>query len=325
MYPYPPAPGVYPPHMPPPPRPQMPQHPHQQMRQPMPSMQQQAPPQYRQQMQPRQPISPRQSIPRVPMQRQPIPRQPVITRQRAPMMRPRGGMAVRGPRPRMSAPQNGQMMQNSQGQKVVVKRTAEQIQAMQIKRKRMDLLVPDKHDDADCQVIAVQPKNTGLPQIQSIQVGNSIFFNLKKKIIIRFCFSCYNAVVFTDVFIFQGGAPEPADNSVMHLSDSITLSVRNPPPKPASPKKSDAKAVANILATRGITVTAAPKPKETKQPQKSPSPPTPVAINLNSAVSIVPTNKNNSKVFWLTVFLLLLGCCMRNVRILSIFHSAKAN
>lgn len=76
----------------------------------------------------------------------------------------------------------------------------------------------------------------------------------------------------------------------MHLSDSITLSVRNPPPKPASPKKSDAKAVANILATRGITVTAAPKTKEKPQPQKSSSPaPAPVAINLNSAVSIIPS------------------------------------
>lgn len=191
LYPYPPAPGVYPPHMPPPPRPQMPQHPQQQMRQPMPTMQQQAPPQYRQQMQPRPQLSPRQSVPgpRGPMQRQPVPRQAVNARQRAPMMRPRGGMAIRSPRPRMTVPQNGQMMQNSPGQKVVVKRTAEQIQAMQIKRKRMDLLVPDKHDDADCQVIAVQPKNTGLPQIQSIQVRFPHTLNK-----IKTCIYFYNSV-----------------------------------------------------------------------------------------------------------------------------------
>lgn len=104
-------------------------------------------------------------------------------------------------------------------------------------------------------------------------------------------------------FILQGGAPENSnnvhngsDNSIMHLSDSITLSVRNPPPKPASPKKSDAKAVANILATRGITVTATAKPKEKQiAPVKSASPPVPVAINLNSAVSIIPSAKTNAK------------------------------
>lgn len=78
----------------------------------------------------------------------------------------------------------------------------------------------------------------------------------------------------------------------MHLSDSITLSVRNPPPKPASPKKSDAKAVANILATRGITVTATAKPKEKPEsPQKNPALPT--SLNLNGAVSIIPAAKSN--------------------------------
>lgn len=85
----------------------------------------------------------------------------------------------------------------------------------------------------------------------------------------------------------------------MHLSDSITLSVRNQPSKVNnSPKKSDAKAVANILATRGITVTATPKAKEKPDstPVKEPPPP-PVAINLNNAVSIIPASKNgNTKV-----------------------------
>lgn len=94
----------------------------------------------------------------------------------------------------------------------------------------------------------------------------------------------------------QGGTSDPSENNVMHLSDSITLSVRNPPPKPQSPKKSDAKAVANILATRGITVTATPKPKEKPDSPRKESPP-PVSINLNSAVSIIPAAKNgNAKV-----------------------------
>lgn len=79
----------------------------------------------------------------------------------------------------------------------------------------------------------------------------------------------------------------------MRLSDSITLSVRNQPQKTASPKKSDAKAVANILATRGITVTATPKPKEKNDPPSKESPPPPVAINLNSAVSIIPAAAKN--------------------------------
>lgn len=93
----------------------------------------------------------------------------------------------------------------------------------------------------------------------------------------------------------------------MHLSDSITLSVRNPPPSVQVPKKSDAKAVANILATRGITVTATAKPKEkSESPKKSTSPvpsPAPVAINLNNAVSIIPAAKTNGKVNMLQFFL----------------------
>lgn len=269
MY-YPPAPNYSPnhPHMPPPPPPQM-QQPNQQMTQQSmpPHPQQQSmpppqPPQYRQSMPPR-PPAPRQFSPQ--QQRGPPPRAPMVPRQRAPMIRPRGGgmgTAIRGPRPRMPINQgqmNGNLQTSTQNQHRVIKRSPDHMQGLQAKKKRMDVLVPDKNDDADCQVIAVQPKNTdgGLPQIQSV----------------------------------QGGTTDPADN-VMHLSDSITLSVRNPPPKPASPKKSDAKDVANILATRGITVTASPKLKE-KQSSKESQPPS-VAINLNSAVSIIPTAKQQS-------------------------------
>ncbi|XP_018561778.1 bromodomain-containing protein 4-like isoform X2 [Anoplophora glabripennis] len=282
MY-YPPGPPGYPlQHMPPPPQPQLTQ-----MGQPMGQQPMNQPPMGQQQMsqnqnqlqsssqpqnmnqmpQPstpyRQPMPPRQSAPRQqpPGARMPNgPRQPMgqrqpMARQRPPMMRPRGaGMtAVRSIRPRMGTPQNGMRQQQP------VKRTPEQVQALQAKKKKFDLLTPDKDDD-DCQVICMQPKNTdgGLPQIESV----------------------------------QGGTSEPAESSIMHLSDSITLSVRNPPPKPASPKKSDAKAVANILATRGITVTATAKPKEKPEsPQKNPAVPT--SLNLNGAVSIIPAAKSN--------------------------------
>ncbi|KYB26844.1 titin isoform X1 [Tribolium castaneum] len=252
MY-YPPASG-YPQHMPPPPQPQMPpmgQPP--QMVQPPSSQAQQNPP-YR-------PMGPRQQPPPRQMQPQRMPgpamnqRQPMV-RQRAPMVRPRGGgmTAVRSIRPRMP-------VQNGHVRHPPVKRTQEQIQALQAKKKRLDVLTPDK-DDEDCQVICMQPKNTdgGLPQIESV----------------------------------QGGTAEPSESSVMHLSDSITLSVRNPQPRPQSPKKADAKAVANILATRGITVTATPKPKEKNDTQKNASS-IPAQLNLNSAVSIIPSAKNNNK------------------------------
>lgn len=72
-----------------------------------------------------------------------------------------------------STPNSNTAQNNAQGQQRIIKRTPEQVQNMQAKKKRMDVLVPDKNDDADCQVIAVQPKNTdgGLPQIQSVQVS----------------------------------------------------------------------------------------------------------------------------------------------------------
>ncbi|VEN35321.1 unnamed protein product [Callosobruchus maculatus] len=310
MY-YPPAPHGYPPppqpppHMGPPPPPQQMPHqqpppmggqqpPHQQQ-QPMPlpappvSQHQQVPQQgQQQQYRPPQPQSgpgmggprpqgqqpgqprPPQMGQRMPNARPMGPRQP-MARQRAPMgVRPRmggpggpGGMVRPGAgvRPRGPTPANGI---RPTGQSPVKRPPQPNSQAdMQNKKKRFDLLTPDK-DDEDCQVICMQPKNTdgGLPQIESVQ-----------------------------------GGTEQAESSIMHLSDSITLSVRNPPPKPAvqEPKKSDAKAVANILATRGITVTASAKPKE-KPPEAAggQKQQLPASLNLNGAVSIIPSaNKAN--------------------------------
>lgn len=55
----------------------------------------------------------------------------------------------------------------------------------------------------------------------------------------------------------SGSLPKEA----LRLSDQITLSVRNkePPPSNSQPRSKEAKAVANILAQRGITVTTGNK------------------------------------------------------------------
>lgn len=135
----------------------------------------------------------------------------------------------------------------------------------QIKKKRLDVLIPDTNDNDDCHVISMQKCNDGLPIIKNV----------------------------------QGAATTPGDDPVVHLTDSITLSVRNPKDAPPAStqqvqKKNDAKAVANILATRGITVTPAMKTQKEGSPSPNPpkEPPKPVAINLNSAVSIIPTARN---------------------------------
>ncbi|XP_068990826.1 uncharacterized protein [Neodiprion pinetum] len=146
------------------------------------------------------------------------------------------------------------------------------------KQRRMDVLVPDRNEDADCHIIAQQKRNDGLPVIQSVQ-----------------------------------GAVQPSvrNDSTIHLTDSITLSVRQPAQtgNSSSPtgKKSDAKAVANVLAARGITVTpAASKNKSSEQGKQLPqpqlrAPPSPsqavnvTSLNLNSAISIIPATSQRKQ------------------------------
>jgi hypothetical protein len=111
---------------------------------------------------------------------------------------------------------------------------------------------------------------------------------------------------------------------MIHLTDSITLSVRQPqgaagtgqPTAAGGKNKSDAKAVANILATRGITVTpaggavgrtGAQQSPQQQQRQSRPPPATQAAasaasqpvttLNLNSAISIIaqPTASSPSR------------------------------
>lgn len=63
------------------------------------------------------------------------------------------------------------------------------------KQRRMDVLLPDRNEDADCHVIAQQKRNDGLPVIQNV----------------------------------QGATQQTSRNdSTIHLTDSITLSVRQP-------------------------------------------------------------------------------------------------
>ena len=143
------------------------------------------------------------------------------------------------------------------------------------KQRRMDVLIPDRHDDADCHVIAMQKRTESGPVIGSV----------------------------------QGAANSGRPESMIHLTDSITLSVRQPQggtnanqsAAVGGKNKSDAKAVANILATRGITVTPAGgtggravtqqnSPQQQRQARPAPvtQPPPPVTtLNLNSAISII--------------------------------------
>lgn len=206
-----------------------------------------------------------------PPQRMAPPPPPSTVHHRARLRVPMSG-ARSGP-PRPSNPKNSMapgMRPNIPQQARPMRRPApssEQQQQHQgiVKRKRLDILIPDTNDNDDCHVISMQKCNDGLPVIKNVQ-GASI----------------------SDI---------EAD-PVVHLTDSITLSVRNPKEAPVVQKKSsDAKSVANILATRGITVTPAaknqkdaPEPKRSSQSSNSP----PVAINLNNAVSIIPTARGGN-------------------------------
>lgn len=64
------------------------------------------------------------------------------------------------------------------------------------KQRRMDVLLPDRNEDADCHVIAQQKRNDGLPVIQNVQGATTQQTN--------------------------------RNDSTIHLTDSITLSVRQP-------------------------------------------------------------------------------------------------
>ncbi|XP_058805846.1 putative uncharacterized protein DDB_G0291608 isoform X2 [Phymastichus coffea] len=193
----------------------------------------------------------------------------MVPGQRAPRM-PQSPIAPPVPRQRMKRPLPSQPVQMQQSQPTTAKR-------------RMDVLIPDRNEDADCHVIAQQKRNDGLPVIQNVQGGTSVQSSSR-------------------------------NDSTIHLTDSITLSVRQPGPHPAqvnamvqSTKKSDASAVANVLAARGITVTPATNKKlqepitqqqqqqSQQQQQQKPQPLNVSALNLNSAISIIPASSVQRK------------------------------
>ncbi|KAG6797294.1 bromodomain-containing protein [Apis mellifera caucasica] len=152
-----------------------------------------------------------------------------------------------------------------------------------IKQRRMDVLLPDRNEDADCHVIAQQKRNDGLPVIQNVQGATT--------------------------------QQTSRNDSTIHLTDSITLSVRQPGSAPAqvqntsgaSGKKSDAKAVANVLAARGITVTPAANKNKSSEQNKQQIPPQQqrttssqqplnvTALTLNSAISIIPASSQKKQ------------------------------
>lgn len=273
-----PPPGMYGPHPP---------HPHQVQQQqqqqpppqrppgPSPPQQQSSPqpPQLRQQTSSGSMMPPRMPPPRLTSQQMRGPPQQggVRAAQQAGPARAaamaRAGMRMNGPRgpgPQMQGMNGPRGPASIQQQRAMLaaKRNAAVAHEQQLKKKRLDVLIPGSNESDDCHVISMQKCNDGMPIIKTV----------------------------------QGAATTVADplDPVVHLTDSITLSVRNP--KEAAPvtqqKKNDAKAVANILATRGITVTPATKSQKELAASQPPKQAAPVAINLNSAVSIIPTARN---------------------------------
>lgn len=99
-----------------------------------------------------------------------------------------------------------------------------------------------------------------------------------------------------------------ANMASVSVSNKKGSTPAQPPNSPTTTaKKTDAKAVANVLAARGITVTPAAnknksieqqKQAQQQQPQQPaaraappPPPPNVTALNLNSAISIIPAQR----------------------------------
>ncbi|XP_012151774.1 uncharacterized protein LOC100880584 isoform X3 [Megachile rotundata] len=144
-------------------------------------------------------------------------------------------------------PQNGSTPRQRMKRPLQQTVQAQQQNNSAIKQRRMDVLLPDRNEDADCHVIAQQKRNDGLPVIQNVQGATT---------------------------------QQSRNDSTIHLTDSITLSVRQPGSAPAQvqntsgpgSKKSDAKAVANVLAARALTLNSAisiiPAHSQKKQPEQ---------------------------------------------------------
>lgn len=149
---------------------------------------------------------------------------------------------VRGARPtiRPGIQVHGQIRGAKPGVRMPMKRPAGMAGGPGQKR-RPDMLLPGKHDNEDCHVMAMQKQRDGLPLIQSVQ-GAKDKLNLGNQL-------------------------------------SITKKTVN----------KEANAMANVLASRGISV-------KQKQKSRSPSPerPLPHIPNLGAGVSIKHTSKSSN-------------------------------
>ncbi|XP_046973274.1 uncharacterized protein LOC124539954 [Vanessa cardui] len=161
------------------------------------------------------------------------------------------GANIAGPRPRLPTVRgqrptirpgiqvHGQVRGGKAGPRMPLKRPGAIVGGPGQKR-RTDMLLPGKHDNEDCQVMAMQKQREGLPMIQSVQ-GAKDKLNLGSQI-------------------------------------SITKKTVN----------NEANAMANVLASRGISV-------KQKQKSRSPTPerPLPHIPNLGAGVSIKHTSKSS--------------------------------
>lgn len=134
--------------------------------------------------------------------------------------------------------------------------------------RREDINVPSRQKDNECQIIAVANRADGLPVIANVQGGSGSN---------------------------QRGSTTPTTSeSTINLSDSITLSVRtssaNDKPQRGERGGADAGTVANLLASRGITVTPAAGERQEgagggRDDRRLP---TAQELNLSSAISVHP-------------------------------------
>ncbi|XP_028172358.1 uncharacterized protein LOC114361503 [Ostrinia furnacalis] len=157
-----------------------------------------------------------------------------------------------GQRPRMPGVRNtrpsirpgiqvhGQVRGQKPGMRMPMKRPGGMVGGPGQKR-RPDMLLPGKHDNEDCQVMAMQKQREGLPLIHSVQ-----------------------------------GAKEK-----LNLGSQISITKKT--------VNKEANAMANVLASRGISI-------KQKQKSRSPTPerPIPHIPNLGSGVSIKHTSKSSS-------------------------------
>lgn len=162
------------------------------------------------------------------------------------------GANITGTRPRMATPRgprpgirpgiqvHAQVRQQKPGVRMPMKRPAQMAGGPGQKR-RTDMLLPGKHDNEDCQVMAMQKQREGLPMIQSVQ-----------------------------------GAKDK-----LNLGSQISITKKK--------VNTEANAMANVLASRGISV-------KQKQKSRSPTPerPIPHIPNLGAGMSIKHTSRSSN-------------------------------